>query len=70
MNTGLEIEIALAACAGLTQVIIAFIKARHSRKVTITTKDNRVIHAESLSESDLERIILEAKNIMAIETRP
>jgi hypothetical protein len=48
-------------------VIIAFIKSRNGRKVTITTKDNKVIHAEGLNPKELEEILRQSKSLAAID---
>ncbi len=52
----------------LATIIVMFIKAKHGRKVVITTKDNKVIHAEGLTKEELEPILQEAKNLTAIDT--
>lgn len=54
--------------AGLAAVIVAFIKSRSSRKVIITTKDNRIIHAEGLTAAELERILDMAARVAVIDT--
>jgi hypothetical protein len=71
-NSGTAIAIASAAIAGLVKVIVAYLKARQSRKVIITTKGNKVVHfqAEGLSQTELERTIAQVRNITVIETKP
>lgn len=71
MNSGLEIGIG-AVTVALTRVIVAYLKARQSRKVIITTKGNAVVHfqAEGLSQSELERVLPQVRNMMVIETKP
>ncbi len=54
---------------GLAAVIVAFIKYRNSRKVIITTNDNKIIHAENLSKEELEKILKESKSVTAIESK-
>jgi hypothetical protein len=49
-------------------VIREYLKYRHSRKVTITTKDNTIIHAEGLTAKDLEKILQHSKSLTVIET--
>jgi len=70
--SGSTLEIVLSATiwASLAAVLIAFIKARHSRKIIITTKDNRIVHGEGLTAKDMEIILRNAKDIMAAETEP
>ena len=53
----------------LATVVCAFLKNRRSRKVIITTKDNQVIHCEGLGTAEIERILKQAKNLTAIETK-
>lgn len=59
----------VAMWGALAAVIVAFLKARSSRKVIITTKDNTVIHAEGLSPKELEAVLAQAKSLSAIETK-
>jgi hypothetical protein len=72
LNSGFGIDIhtleAPAFYSALATVICAFLRNRRSRKVIITTRENTVIHAEGLSQSDLERVIAQTKSMMAIET--
>jgi hypothetical protein len=72
MASGGVIEVLQSAAmwGGLASVIIAFLKVGHGRKVIITTKDDKVIHAEGLTRKELELILESAKNLTAIETKP
>jgi len=58
-----------AMWGALATVIIAFTKTRRSRKVVITLKDKTVVHAEGLSQSELEKVLIHAKTLSAIETQ-
>lgn len=49
-------------------VVIAYLKYRPTRKVTITTKKNTVVQAEGLSSKQLEKVLSEAKSLTAIDT--
>lgn len=40
---------------------------KHGRKIIITTKDDKIIHAEGLTKEELEPILKEAKNLAAID---
>jgi hypothetical protein len=51
----------------LAAVVIAFIKSRNGRKVTITTKDDQIIHAEGLNPNELEKILERSKSLIAID---
>ena len=53
----------------IAAVIIAFLKVRSSRKVIITMKDKVIVHAEGLSQKELEKVLRKAKNLSAIETK-
>ncbi len=64
----LEIILSPAMWGSLATIVVMFIKAKHGRKVVITTKDNKVIHAEGLTKEELEPILKEAKNLAAIDT--
>lgn len=52
----------------LATVIVAFIKSRRSRKVIITAKDGTVVHAEGLTQDELEKILKQARNLTAIDS--
>jgi hypothetical protein len=52
----------------LASVIVAFIKAKNSREVIITTKDNKIIHAKGLDSKQLQSVLQQAKDIKAIDT--
>lgn len=51
-------------------VIIAYMNRSRTRKVIITTKDNQVVHAEGMTQKELEAVLEIAVNISAIETAP
>lgn len=52
----------------LATVIVAFIKSRRSRKVIITAKDGTAVHAEGLTQDELEKILKQARNLTAIDS--
>lgn len=52
----------------LAGVVAAFIKVRSSRKVIITTKNGTVVHAEGLTQAELEQVLQQAQSFTAIET--
>lgn len=54
--------------ASLAAVIIAYIKAKNSREVIITTKDNKIIHARGLDSKQLQSVLQQANDIKAIDT--
>ena len=54
--------------SALATIVVMFIKAKYGRKVLITTKDNKVIHAEGLTKEELDPILKEEKNVATIDT--
>jgi hypothetical protein len=54
--------------SALAAVVCAYLKNKRSRKIIITTKDNTVVHAEGLSQAEVERVLEKAKSLTAIET--
>jgi len=65
----LEIILSPAMWNALATVVVMFIKSKHGRKVIITTKDNKIIHAEGLTKEELEPILKEAKSLAAIDPK-
>lgn len=57
-----------AMWGALAAVVVAFINRRRGRKVVITTKDGAVVQAEGLSPSELEKVLTQAKSLVAIDT--
>lgn len=57
-----------AIWGSLAAVIMAFIKSRNGRKVSVTTKEGTVIQAEGLSAKELEKLLEQAQSMMAIDT--
>lgn len=53
--------------ASIAAVVVAFINSRRSRKVIITTKDGTVVHAEGLSQKELEKVLEQARDLTAID---
>ena len=65
----IEILQTAAMWGALATVICAFLKNRRSRKVIITMNDNTIVHAEGLSPKELEKVLTQARNLSAIETK-
>jgi hypothetical protein len=69
-NAGEWVEIAKAApWAAVAAVLVAWIKARSSRKVIITTLDNKIFHAEGMSVEEIKSLLPVTKSIAALETK-
>lgn len=56
-----------AMWGAIAAVLVAFINSRRGRKVIITMKDNTIVHAEGLSPQELEKVLVHAKSIAAID---
>jgi len=63
----IELLQSAAMWGALATIVVTFIKSRNGRKVTITTKDNEVTHAEGLSQIELEGILQRSKSLVAID---
>lgn len=63
----IEIIANASVWVSLASVIITFIKAKNSREVIITTKDNKVIHAKGLDSKELQNILEHSKEVTAID---
>jgi Effector Associated Constant Component 1 len=53
--------------ASLATVVVAFINSRRGRKVIITMKDGTVVHAEGLSQTELETVLEKVQNLTVID---
>lgn len=63
----LEIVLSPAMWGALATILVVFIKAGHGRKITITTKNNDIVQAEGLTKKELESILKQAKNLVAVD---
>lgn len=72
--SGLSIMVSLVQASApwmaFSAVLVAWVKSRSSRKVIITTKDEKIIHfeAEGLSASEVNKIIDKIECIAVIDT--
>ncbi len=71
MNAGEWVEIAQASApwAAIAAVLVAWIRARASRKVIITLHDNRIFQTEGMSVDEVERLLPLAMTTTALETK-
>lgn len=69
-STVIDVVLNATIWASIATVLVTFIKARSGRKIIITTKDNRVIHAEGLTSKELEEVLKFVKDVMAIDPNP
>ena len=54
----------------LAKVIVAWIEAKESRNVMITTAQFDVFHAKGYSAKEVEKMLEKAINLNAIDTKP
>ncbi len=55
--------------ASVVTVLVAWLRARASRKIIVTTKDNNVVHTEGYSVEQFEQILAQAREVTAIDTK-
>jgi hypothetical protein len=68
MNAGFWARIAEdASWPAVSKVLVAWVRAGASRKVSITQHDNRIFDIEGTSAEDVEKILPSCKNIMAVD---
>ena len=71
MASGLTIEIIISGGWGVLAVAcLAWAHARKSRKISITSKDNKPIWLEGYSAEEAAKILQSAKGLTAIDTTP
>ena len=51
-------------------VLVAWIKARASRKVILTLKDQKIIHLEGYSAKEVEAPLQFTESVAVIDTKP
>ncbi len=59
-----------APWAALAAALVAWLRAKASRKVIVTTKENEVIHTEGMSVADTIKVLERAKSMAVIEIPP
>lgn len=69
-SQAIELILHPAMWGALATIVVVFVKAKHGRKVTITTKEDEIFHAEGLTKEELEPILKRAKNLVAVDTKP
>jgi hypothetical protein len=63
----LNVVVNATAWVSIATVLVTFIKAKHGRKVIITTKDNKVIHAEGMTHNEFEIILKQAASLTVFD---
>lgn len=65
----IEIVLNAGAWISIAAVVNTFIKARHGRRVIITTKDKQVLDAQGLTKKELESVLKDASWITPIDPK-
>lgn len=61
----------IAAVSGaVATVLVAWIKARASRKVILTLKDQKIVHLEGYSVKEVEALLKTTESVAVIDTKP
>jgi hypothetical protein len=68
-GTLVAIAQAVASSTAFAAIVVAWLKARSSRKIIVTTEDNRVFHLEGYSLAEAEKVLAMAIRIAAIDTK-
>ncbi|WP_395026130.1 hypothetical protein [Comamonas odontotermitis] len=59
---------AVVSSTAFAAIVAAWLKARASRKVIVTTKGNKVVHLEGYSVAEVEKILSLADRVAVIDT--
>ena len=61
----------IAAVSGaVATVLVAWSKARASRKVILTLKDQKIVHLEGYSVKEVEALLKTTESVAVIDTKP
>jgi hypothetical protein len=55
--------------ASVATVFVAWLRGRASRKIIVTTNDNKVIHTEGYSVEQFEQLLAQAREVTVIDTK-
>jgi hypothetical protein len=55
--------------ASIASVLVAWLRARASRKIIVTTKGNKVVRIEGYSVEEFQQILADAREIAVIDTK-
>lgn len=67
-GTAIEIVQTLATSGAIAAVLVAWLKARASRKIVLNTSTNEVVHLEGYSVKEVEALLPLVKSATAIDT--
>lgn len=54
----------------IAKVMVAWIDARSSREIMITTEDGEIIHAKGYSAAEVREFLTKSCSVMVIDTKP
>ena len=61
----------IAAVSGaVATVLVAWFKARASRKVILTLKDQKIVHLEGYSAKEVEALLKITESVAVVDTKP
>lgn len=74
MNSGSIISVFSAISdampwTSVANVVVAWINARSSREIIVTSQDNRVLHAKGYSADEVEKMLKGSLNVTVIDTK-
>lgn len=55
--------------AAIASVLIAWLRARGSRKIIVTRADGSTIHLEGLGPADVTKVLINATQLLVLETK-
>lgn len=58
----------IVSSGAVAAIVVAWLKARASRKVIVTTNENQVVHVEGYSVDEVEKILAIAASVAVIDT--
>lgn len=56
--------------SAIAKVIVAWIEAKNSREVMITTEDGKIFHAKGYSAEEIKGLLPQSYSVMVIDTKP
>ncbi|KHJ52538.1 hypothetical protein PZ78_03695 [Vreelandella venusta] len=54
----------------IAKVMVAWIEARNSREIMITTEDGKIFHAKGYSAAEIKELIPKSHSVMIIDAKP
>jgi hypothetical protein len=54
----------------VSKALVAWVAGRHSRKISVTQADHKILDIEGMNAHEVEKILSSCKNIMIIDRQP